>query len=111
MTIKEEEAFVAICNKYARRDAALSIPDFIELANRYKGKTGTGGFSRHFVSGFIDRHKKLLCIRMEKLTLPTRSSDMLLQEAGGFIAKLDPLFMTNATNKRISVFFFKNCHW
>ena len=33
---KEEEAFVALCIKYANRGAPLTIPDFIELVSRYK---------------------------------------------------------------------------
>ena len=36
LSVKEEDALVAICTKYAHRNMPLSIPYFIELVSRYK---------------------------------------------------------------------------
>lgn len=97
---KEEKALVAICIKYANRNEPLTIHDIIELVSRYKSYPETQRISRHFVSNFVKRHKKHLCIRTGTVTSPSRSSDVMQTLAEDFISELEPLFRRNIINKR-----------
>jgi len=96
---KDEEAFVAICLKYARRGMPLNLPDFLELTRRYKGYPRNQQISRHFASNFIERHDKTLCCRTGKTTSPARSSDIMDQKTEEFIADVEPLIESNSINK------------
>ncbi len=96
---KSEDALKQICMKYARRGKPLTIPEFIELASRFKGLPKNERISRGFVTKFIKRHGKILWTKPGKVTSPMRSSDVMIQEGEKFISDLDPLFMTNTVNK------------
>ena len=99
LSVKDEEAFVDICLKYARRGVPLTLPDFLEMTRRFKGYAKNRQFSRHFAYDFIKRHKETLCFRTEKVTSPARSSDTMDQETEKFITEVEPLVDRNSINK------------
>ena len=48
LSVNDEEAFVDICLKYARRGVPLTFADFLEMTRRYKGYPKNRQISRHF---------------------------------------------------------------
>ncbi len=99
-SVEEEQDIKTFCIKHARRGTPLSVPELMELLSRYKKISGKGGISRKFVTGFIERHKRFLCLKTGKLTSPTRSSDVMLQLTNNFIDELGPLFLSKTINER-----------
>ena len=98
-TVKEEEDFVKICNKYANRGDPLTIADLIELLSRYKNLPENKKISRHCVTDFLKRHRKVICVKYAKETSPKRSSDVMNISTQQFVDELDPLFHANLINR------------
>ena len=99
LSIEDEEGLTALCSKHTQRGTPLSVPDLIELESKYKGFAETDQISRHFVSGFVRRHKDTLGCKPGKVTSPKRSSDVMDKETEKFIAQVTPLFERKAINK------------
>ena len=78
---------------------SLSIPDIVEIVNKFKGYSKDESISRHFVSDFIERHKEVLCSKPGKPTSPKRSSDVMDQETEHFIRKFSKHYMTRRLNE------------
>jgi len=96
---------VCACLAYARQGTPFTIPVFAELARNFAGRKEDQPFSRHFVTGFVERHSHVLSLDDGIITSPTRSSDAVLQLAKGFIDKFkENLVRGKMNSKNIFVF-------
>ena len=103
---KEEEALVEVCVSQARGYKPFTIPVFCRVARMFAGTlTGHQKITRKFVSGFIRRHRSILCKKRGKLTSPKRTSETTLAATQGFIDLLDSKMQSKVINSKNIVVF------
>ena len=96
---------VCACLIYARQGTPFTVPVFLGVARILTERGEDHPFSRHFVSGFVERHRGALCMDNGKITSPTRSSDKMLEMAKDFIAAFSQLVRTKKANEK-NIFVF-----